>query len=118
MSSRVLEIHLGRDATVGPGDSIVLSKSGGLRSSNGKSKAAGVNPTRRSTVTTGSGALLTIPEILVAPSIEIKCPETIDPCSALEIHGRLLPIDHQWQGWAFGLTETELPAGPIMTLFG
>ena len=99
MSSRVLEIHLGRDATVGPGDSIVLSKSGGLRSSNGKSKAAGVNPTRRSTVTTGSGALLTIPEILVAPSIEIKCPETIDPCSALEIRATVIsprPPTYLW----------------------
>jgi len=72
-SRRTLEIFLGAEATVVPGTPLYISESAGLKSFNGISASS------------ASQARCALPLRRVLPRVEIKCPETIDPCAALEI---------------------------------
>lgn len=72
-SGLTLEIFLGAEATAVPGSLLYISASAGLTSLNGISASS------------TSRALCALPLIRVPPRVEIKCPETIDPCASLEI---------------------------------
>lgn len=72
-SSRLLEISLASDATVIPGSKLTMNLMAGLKSSNEVSAAS------------SAAELCKRPDVVVPPSVEIKCAETIDLCASLEV---------------------------------
>ena len=72
-SSRILEISLASDAAVDLGSPLYISKSAGLRSSNSISTAS------------AASAKCAVPLFKIPPRLEVKSPETIDPCASLEL---------------------------------
>ena len=72
-SDWVLEIELGASATIVPGSPIAILEKAGLKSKNQISAAS------------SASALCVAPKARVPPNLEIKVPDTIDPCAPLEM---------------------------------